>query len=125
MLAAILLAGVAFYEVFVALKTLSNVEKMRVTSQRAFSVVQSTTMSDEEKAVAMQRSSMSMFASIGLMAVKVTASIAAAGVVLYVISLFAWPFEDLVDYSIKPLPLVATIVGITAYGMVRHGRRKR
>ena len=125
MLAAILLAGFAFYEVFVALKTLSNVETMRTTSRQALGVVQSKTMSDEEKAAAMQRSSLSMFASIGLMVLKVAASIAAAAAVLFAFSLFAWPFEELVDYSVKPLPLIATIVGVTAYGMVRHGGRKR
>ena len=98
---------------------------MRATSKGAFGVIQSATMSDEEKAVSMQRSSMSMFASLAMMLVKIVASIAAAGVVLFAVSLFAWPLSDLIAYSVKPLPLAATIVGVTAYGMIRHGRRQR
>lgn len=124
MLAVILLAGVAFYEVFAALRTLSNVQAMRATTQQALGVVQSKTMSDEEKAVAMQRSSVAMFASIGLTVLKIAAAVAAAVAVLYLVSLFAWSFDGLIEYSVKPLPLVAMIVGVTAYGMVRHGRRK-
>ncbi|HNR77820.1 MAG TPA: hypothetical protein PKM48_11865 [Parvularculaceae bacterium] len=124
MLAAILIAGAAFYEVFVALKTLSDVRKMRATMDRALGVVQSKTMSDEEKATAMRKSSASMFGSIGLTVMKVATAVAAAAATLYVVSLFAWSFDDLIEYSVKPLPLIATIIGVTLYGMIRHGRKR-
>lgn len=124
MLVAVLAAGLVFYEAFVALKSLANVQAMQETVRGSFAVVQSTTMSDEDKATAMQKSSVAMIGSVAIIAAKILAAVAASAIFLFAISLFTWPFGEIVDYSIKPLPLFATIVALTVYGMVRHGRRK-
>jgi hypothetical protein len=124
MLVAVLLAGLVFYEAFVALKSLANVQAMQETVRGSFAVVQSTTMSDEDKAAAMQKSSIAMIGAVAVIAAKILAAVTASAIFLYAISLFTWPFGDIVEYSIKPLPLLATIVALTVYGMVRHGRQK-
>lgn len=122
-IAVILLAGIAFYEAFIALQATSDALKMRETLSQAFAIVQSTTMTDEEKAVAMQRSSVAMISSVGLTVAKIAASVAAALLVLFVVSRFVWAFDDLLAYSFKPIPLIAVIIGVTLYGTVRHGRK--
>lgn len=124
MLLAVLLAGIVFYEAFFALRTLENVGAMQETMRQSFAVVQSTTMSDEEKAAAMQKSSGAMFGSVALTTGKILAAVAASAAFLYLVSLFAWPFGEIVAYSIRPLPLAATIGVLIVYGFVRHGRRK-
>ena len=124
MLLVVLIAGVVFYEAFFALKTLANVGAMQETMRHSFAVVQSTTMSDEEKAAAMQKSSGAMFGSVALTAGKIFAAVAASAAFLYVVSLFAWPFGEIIDYSVRPLPLAATIGFLILYGFLRHGRRK-
>ena len=125
MLIAILAAGIVFYEAFVALKALSNVAAMNRTVAASFAVVQSTTMSDEDKAAAMQKSGAAMFGAVGLTAAKIAAAAVAAFAFLYVVSLVTWPFEEILDYSLRPLPLLATIAVLTVYGFLRHGRRKK
>lgn len=122
-LAVILLAAIAFYEAFVALKATSDAFKMRETLTHAFAIVQSTTMTDEEKAVAMQRSSVAMIRSVGMTVAKIAASVAAALLVLFIASRFAWRFDDLIVYSLKPIPLIAVVGGVMLYGMIRHGRK--
>ena len=125
MLAALLIAGVVFYETFFALKSHRDAAAMQETVSAAFAVTQSTTMSDDEKAVAMRKSSVRMMGSVGLVIAKIAAACLAAAALLYLVSLFAWPFESLVSYSLRPLPLIATVSFVCLYGMVRHGRRKR
>ena len=122
-IAVILLAGIAFYEAFIALQATSDALKMRETLTHAFAIVQSTTMTDEEKAVAMQRSSVAMISSVGLTVAKIAASVAAALLVLFIASRFAWTYDDLLAYSLKPIPLIAVVGGVMFYGMVRHGRK--
>ncbi len=124
MLVAVLAAGLVFYEAFVALKSLANVQAMQETVRGSLAVVQSTTMSDEDKATAMQKSSVAMIGAVAVIAAKILAAVVASAIFLYAISLFTWPFGEIVEYSIKPLPLLATIAVLTVYGMVRHGRRK-
>lgn len=124
MLVAVLFAGLVFYEAFVALKTLSNVQTMQQTLRGSLAVVQSATMSDEDKAAAMQKSSIATIGAVAVIFGKILLAVAASAVFLYAVSLFAWPFGDIVEYSIRPLPLLATIAAVTVYGMVRHGRRK-
>lgn len=124
MLLAVLLAGIVFYEAFFALKTLANVAAMQETMRQSFAVVQSTTMSDEEKASAMQKSSGAMLGSVALTVGKIFAAVAASAAFLYVVSMFAWPFDEIVEYSIRPLPLAATVGVLILYGYLRHGRRK-
>lgn len=124
MLVAVLAAGLVFYEAFVALKSLANVQAMQETVRGSFAVVQSTTMSDEDKATAMQKSSVAMIGAVAIIAAKILAAVAASAIFLFAISFFTWPFGEIVEYSIKPLPLLATIAVLTVYGMVRHGRRK-
>ncbi len=124
MLIAVLAAGLIFYEAFVALKSLANVQAMQETVRGSLTVVQSTTMSDEDKASAMQKSSVAMIGSVAIIFGKILVAVAASAIFLYAISLFTWPFGDIIDYSVKPLPLLAVIVILTVYGMVRHGRRK-
>lgn len=123
MLVAILVAAVAFYEVFMGLKTLTHLAAMSATSKSSMTVAQSTTMSDEEKAAAMRRASMAMFGATFQMIGKLAAAIAAAGAVLYVASLIKWPLSDLLAYSVEPIPLVATVFALFVYGKLRHGRR--
>ncbi|MEK7265907.1 MAG: hypothetical protein AAB227_07385 [Pseudomonadota bacterium] len=124
MLIAVLLAGLVFYEAFVALKSLANVQAMQETVRGSFAVVQSTTMSDEDKAAAMQKSSVAMMGAVGVIFGKILIAVAASAAFLYAVSLFTWPFHEIVEYSVKPLPLLAVIVILSVYGMVRHGRRK-
>lgn len=124
MLIAVIVAGLIFYEAFVALKSLANVQAMQETVRGSLAVVQSTSMSDDEKAAAMQKSSVAMIGSVGVIFAKILVAVAASAVFLYLVSLVAWPFNDLVEYSIRPLPLLAVIVILSVYGMVRHGRRK-
>lgn len=124
MLIAVLLAGLVFYEAFVALKSLANVQAMQETVRGSLAVVQSTTMSDEDKARAMQKSSGAMIGSVGIIFGKIVLAVAASAIFLYAVSLLTWPFHEIVEYSIKPLPLLAVIVILTVYGMVRHGRRR-
>lgn len=124
MLVAVLAAGLVFYEAFIALKSLANVQAMQETVRGSFAVVQSTTMSDEDKATAMQKSSIAMIGSAAIIAAKILAAVAASAVFLYAVSLFTWPFGEIVEYSIRPLPLLATIAVLTVYGVFRHGRRK-
>ena len=124
MLIAVLLAGVVFYEAFVAFKSLANVQAMQDTVRGSMAVVQSTTMSDEDKATAMQKSSVAMIGSVAIIFAKILGAVAASAIFLYAISLFTWPFGEIVEYSVRPLPLLAVIVVLTVYGMVRHGRRK-
>ena len=123
MLIAVLLAAIVFYEAFAALKALSNVAAMQETMRASLSVVKSTTMTDEEKAVAMQKSSGAMIGSVAIVFGKILASVTASAAFLYAVSLVAWPFDELVAYSIKPLPLLAVVGVLAIYGMVRHGRR--
>ncbi len=124
MLVAVLLAGLIFYEAFVALKSLANVQAMQATVKSSLAVVQSASMSDEDKAAALQKSSGAMMAAVAITTAKISAAVAASAIFLYVVSLFAWPFGEIIEYSIRPLPLLATIGGVTVYGMIRHGRRK-
>lgn len=124
MLAAILVAAIVFYETFVAQKALANVQAMQETVKASLAVVQSATMSDEDKATALQKSSGAMMAAVAITTAKISAAVAASAVFLYVVSLFAWPFGEIIEYSIRPLPLLATIGVVTVYGMIRHGRRK-
>lgn len=123
MIVVILLAGVVFYEAFFALRTLADVDTMQTTMLDSLSVVRSTTMSDEEKAAAMQRSSLAMAGVVGAVTGKILAAVAASALFLFAVSLFAWSFRSLVEYSVKPLPLIAVISTILIYGMIRHGRR--
>jgi len=123
MIVVILLAGVVFYEAFFALRTLADVDTMQTTMLDSLGVVRSTTMSDEEKAAAMQRSSLAMAGAVGAVTGKILAAVAASALFLFAVSLFAWSFRSLVEYSIKPLPLIAVISTILIYGMIRHGRR--
>jgi len=124
MLIAILLAGLIFYEAFAALNSLANVGAMRATVKNSLAVVQSTTLSDEEKAAALQKSSGAMITSVAIITAKIAAAVAASAIFLYAVSLVAWPFGEIVEFSVRPLPLLATIVVVTGYGMLRHGRRK-
>ncbi|OFX04623.1 MAG: hypothetical protein A3E78_05205 [Alphaproteobacteria bacterium RIFCSPHIGHO2_12_FULL_63_12] len=124
MLIAVIVAGLIFYEAFVALKSLANVRAMQETVRGSLAVVQSTSMSDDEKAAAMQQSSVAMIGSVGVIFAKILVAVAASALFLYLVSLVAWPFNELVEYSIRPLPLLAVIVILSIYGMVRHGRRK-
>lgn len=124
MLIAVLVAGLVFYEAFVALKSLANVEAMRETVRGSFAVVQSTTMSDEDKATAMRKSSAAMIGSVAVIFGKILIAVAASAIFLLLVSLVAWPFGEIVEYSVKPLPLAAVVVVLSVYGMVRHGRRK-
>lgn len=124
MLTVVLAAGLVFYEVFVALKTMSDVARMQATMRESMTIVQSTTMPDEEKAVAMQRGSLRLIGAVAMTVGKIFGAVIAGGVVIYLASLFTWPFDEIVRYSVKPLPLIATIGFIAAYGMLRHGRRK-
>lgn len=124
MLLAIVAAGVVFYEAFAALKALSNVAAMRATMSGSLAVVRSTTMTDEDKAAAMQRSSLEMAMAVGMTVAKIFAALAVSTLFLYFVSLFFWPFGDLIDYAVRPLPLALTIVAIIIYGMLRHGRRR-
>lgn len=123
MIVVILLAGVVFYEAFFALRTLADVDTMQTTMLDSLSVVRSKTMSDEEKAAAMQRSSLAMAGVVGAVTGKILAAVAASALFLFAVSLFAWSFRSLVEYSVKPLPLIAVISTILIYGMIRHGRR--
>lgn len=123
MIVVILLAGVVFYEAFFALRTLADVDTMQTTMLDSLSVVRSKTMSDEEKAAAMQRSSLAMAGAVGAVTGKILAAVAASALFLFAVSLFAWSFRSLVEYSVKPLPLIAVISTILIYGMIRHGRR--
>jgi hypothetical protein len=123
MLLAIFAAGIVFYETFVALKTLSHVRAMMETTQGSLAIVQSTTMSDEEKASAMQQSSVKMIGGVFMMTGKLLIAVAATAAALYAISLVRWSFDGLIAYSIKPVPLIATVVFLIAYGKLRHGRR--
>ncbi len=123
MIVVILLAGVVFYEAFFALRTLADVDTMQTTMLDSLGVVRSTTMSDEEKAAAMQRSSLAMAGAVGAVTGKILAAVAASALFLFAVSLFAWSFRSLVEYSVKPLPLIAVISTILIYGMFRHGRR--
>ncbi|MEZ5896982.1 MAG: hypothetical protein R3C51_11350 [Parvularculaceae bacterium] len=122
MLLAIFLAGIVFYEVFVGLRTLTHIQAMMETSQASLAVVQSSTMSDEDKAAAMQSASLKMFGGVFMMVAKLFAAGAATAAVLYAISLVRWSFNDLLAYSIKPIPLVAVVVFLIVYGKIRHGR---
>jgi hypothetical protein len=124
MIVVILLAGIVFYEAFFALKTLTNVETMQATMRGSLAVVQSATMSDEEKAEAMQKSSIAMIGSVAIVAGKISLAVIATAGFLFLVSLFRWSFEDLVAFSVKPLPLLSTIGVLVVYGMVRHGRKK-
>lgn len=124
MLIAILLAGLIFYEAFAALNSLTNVGAMQATVKNSLAVVQSTTLSDEEKAAALQKSSGAMITSVAIITAKIAAAVAASAIFLYAVSLVAWPFGEIVEFSVRPLPLLATIVVVTGYGMLRHGRRK-
>lgn len=124
MIIAILLAGLVFYEAFVALKALSNVHAMQKTMAESLSVVQSTTMSDEDKATAMQKSSVVMISAVAMTLVKIAGAVIASVVFLFAVSLVAWPLKEMIEYSIRPAPLAATIVVLTVYGVIRHGRRK-
>ncbi len=124
MLIAILLAGLIFYEAFAALNSLANVGAMQATVKNSLAVVQSTTLSDEEKAAALQKSSGAMITSVAIITAKIAAAVAASAIFLYAVSLVAWPFGEIVEFSVRPLPLLATIVVVTGYGMLRHGRRK-
>ena len=124
MLIAILLAGLIFYEAFAALNSLANVGAMQATVKNSLAVVQSTPLSDEEKAAALQKSSGAMITSVAIITAKIAAAVAASAIFLYAVSLVAWPFGEIVEFSVRPLPLLATIVVVTGYGMLRHGRRK-
>ncbi len=124
MLIAILLAGLVFYEAFVALKALSNVQAMQKTMAASLAVVQSKSMSDEDKATAMQQSSVAMISAVAMTLAKIALAVIATVAFLFVVSLVAWPLDEMLEYSVRPAPLVATIVVLTIYGMIRHGRRK-
>lgn len=124
MIVVILLAGIVFYEAFFALKTLANVDAMQATMRGSLSVVQSATMSDEEKAEAMQKSSIAMIGSVAVIAGKISLAVIVTAGFLLLVSIFQWSFVDLVEYSVKPIPLLSTIGVLVVYGMVRHGRKK-
>lgn len=125
MLIAILLAGVVFYESFVALKTLANVRSIQSTLSGSFAVVRSASMSDEEKAATLQRSSATMMGSVAMTAAKIVVAAAASAALLLLISFFAWPLHALIAYSVTPGALIAALAFLTLYGFLRHGRRKR
>lgn len=124
MLVVVILAGIVFYEIFVASKAVVDAKAMQATTTEAFAVTQSATLSDDEKGAAMRRSSVRMMSSVALIAGKIAIAVAAAGAFVFIASLVTWPFERLIAYSIQPLPLIATCVAVALYGMVRHGRRK-
>jgi hypothetical protein len=124
MIIAVLLAGLVFYEAFVALKAISNVQTMQKTMAASLLVVQSKSMSDEDKATAMQRSSIAMISAVAITLAKISLAGIATLTFLLVVSLVAWPLDEMLEYSIRPAPLVATIVVLTVYGIIRHGRRK-
>jgi len=124
MIVVILLAGIVFYEAFFALKTLANVAAMQATMRGSLSVVQSATMSDEEKAEAMQKSSIAMIGSVAVVAGKISLAVIVTAGFLFLVSLFQWSVADLIEYSMKPVPLLSTIGVLVVYGMVRHGRKK-
>jgi hypothetical protein len=124
MIIAVLLAGLVFYEAFVALKAISNVQTMQKTMAASLLIVQSKSMSDEDKATAMQRSSIAMISAVAITLTKISLAGIATLTFLLVVSLVAWPLDEMLEYSISPAPLVATIVVLTVYGIIRHGRRK-
>lgn len=122
MLLAVILAGVAFYEVFVRLQTMRQAQRIVATAAEAQRVVQSTILQDEEKAVQMQRGAAIMFSSAAVIAAKMALASLAAVAVLWLASLKVAPFAKLVSYSFSPLVLGATVVALSLYGWLRHGR---
>jgi hypothetical protein len=97
---------------------------MRSTVNGSFEVIKSQTMEDEAKGQALRRASLSMFTSVGFVLLKIAGAAAAAACVLFVASLaVGWPFDRLLEYSVSPAAIAATLAALTLYGFVRHGRR--
>jgi hypothetical protein len=127
MLAALIAAGVAFYEVFVAAGALAHVRGMSAAGKDSLAVMKSTKMDDDEKSAAMLRASGAVFRHTGLIVVKTVAAAAAAGAVLFVAAMafggvLGWTFEGLVAFSLTWVGLIGVIVALTIYGKLRHGR---
>lgn len=124
MLIALILAGIAFYEVFVGTGTVAHVRAMSDAGSSSLAVMKNPDMDDDEKAVAMRRASGAMFAATGLMLGKTLLALAAAGALLWIAALIvpAWSFDGLVAFSLSWIGLGGVIVALLIYGKLRHGR---
>lgn len=124
MLIALILAGIAFYEVFVGTGTVAHVKAMSEAGSSSLAVMKNPDMDDDQKAVAMRKASGAMFAATGLMLAKTLLALAAAGVLLWIAALVvpAWSFDGLVAYSLSWVGLAGVIVALLIYGKLRHGR---
>lgn len=124
MLLALILAGIAFYETFVALGAVRHIAEMSAAGARSVAVVRDTAMDDDEKGRAMRQASGAIFLGTGLMLAKTLLAVAAAGVVLWALALVvpSWTLEGLLAYSVSLVGLIGVIVALVVYGKLRHGR---
>ena len=103
MMLALILAGIAFYEVFVGIGTVRHLQGMSEAGRSSLAVMRDAEMDDDEKAVAMRRASGAMFSDTALMLVKTLLAVAAAarlsGPVAPAVA--AWTLEALLIYSLS------------------------
>jgi hypothetical protein len=124
MILALILAGVAFYEVFVGIDAVRHLQGMSEAGRSSLAVMRDPQMNDDEKAAAMRRASGAMFSNTALMLAKTLLAVAAAGVVLWLAALLvpAWTLEALLVYGLTWIGIAGVIVALLLYGKLRHGR---
>lgn len=128
MLLPLILAGIAFYEVFFGLRVLSHIRGMSAAGSESLAVVRSEEMSDDDKSKAMLRMSGRVFRETGLALIKTLLAAAAAAAVLWLVSLIlgpalGWSFDALLRFSVSLIGLIGVIVVLVIYGKLRsHGR---
>lgn len=128
MLVPLILAGIAFYEVFFGLRVLAHIRAMSAAGSDSLAVVRSDTMSDDDKSKAMLRNSGIVFRETGLALVKTLLAAGAAALVLWLIALVLGPvmglsFTALVRFSVSLIGLVGVILALLIYGKLRGNVR--
>lgn len=121
----LLLFGVVFVELVIALEFRTQVVRIHSGALDAFRMLASDA-SDDEKEAAMRRESLGLFRATGIFLVKLLA-VGAALALLYALVVLAWPAgeKDLVASFTSPTDIVIVSIVLVFYAWARHAVVKK
>jgi hypothetical protein len=121
----LLLFGVVFVELVVALDFRTQVVRIHAGARDAFRMLASDA-SDDEKEAAMRRESLGLFRATGIFLVKLLA-VGAALALLYALVVMAWPAgeRDLVASFTSPVDIAVVSIVLVLYAWGRHAVAKK
>lgn len=124
--ATLLVMCIAFVELFHRLRLHRHLDATRRLSRESLAVVRSSTLSDDEKEQAMQRSSLALLAQTGLFVGKLLLILVVLGAVyLAAIRLVGVSSELLGARLLSPLVWLAMTAAAALYVWIRHAVTRR